>query len=57
MLTVRGCAAGDPVSVYGIDGTLLHRLTANAAEVEIQLPGSGIYVLHTPAGTAKVVCD
>ena len=57
VLTVRGCAAGDPVSVYGIDGTLLHRLTANAAEVEIQLPGSGIYVLHTPAGTAKVVCD
>ena len=56
-ITLDGLTLGSPLSLYDMKGHLLWKRTARSTSETLSLSGlhSGIYMLHTPEGTVKVV--
>jgi hypothetical protein len=55
VLRIGGITAGEPVSVYNVQGTIIYRRTAVAGEQNIPLPVRGVYVVVAGEKKLKVV--
>ena len=54
LLTVNGIEAGQRVSVYNMQGHLLHQSASTGSEIQWMLPGVGVYVIKTENKHAKI---
>ena len=55
ILYVSGLQAGKPLNVYNLAGQLVYTGVAKAAELQLALPGVGVYIVVSGGQTVKVV--